>query len=301
MDEGASLLFSPLYQNDLDLVTADVQGVLARSPRLYGHEQSRWTLATVKATISWLQQCSLSGISRLLKCLRVSYKRGRQMVHSPDLLYNEKVARIRQARLQVQREPKRFAFVYLDEHQVARNATIACSYSGQGQPAQPAQQYAGFNSMFRLIGAFDAQTGALISKRCYRADVETFLKFLQQVEEQYQEPEVLSVALDNWSVHVNKEVQASLQARQSKIHLLYLPTYAPWLNPIEKVWLKLNRERAHMHEYFEKTKPWREWVDEWLEKMREGSEEIIRETAVQTLSSLQLPTPESLLLGKLHV
>ncbi|WP_338248188.1 IS630 family transposase [Dictyobacter halimunensis] len=290
-----------MHHKNIDLATADMQGVLARNPRLYEHEQSRWTLATIKATISWLKQSSLSGISRLLKRLAISYKRGRQTVHSPDLLYNEKVARIRQARLQVQREPHRFAFVYLDEHQVARNATIARSYSGRGQTAQPAQQYAGFNSMFRLMGAFDAHTGALISKRCYRADVKTFLLFLVQVEEQYPDVEELFIALDNWSVHVNKEVQASLDARHSKIRLLYLPTYAPWLNPIEKIWLKLNRERTHMHEYFEKTKPWREWVDQWLENMREGSQEILRETGVLLLVSLRLPTPESLLFPKVHL
>ena len=39
----------------------------------------------------------------------------------------------------------------------------------------------------------------------------------------------------------------TLQEHQSRITLLPLPTYAPWTNPIEKVWRLFNQDLFHMH------------------------------------------------------
>jgi len=38
-------------------------------------------------------------------------------------------------------------------------------------------------------------------------------------------------------------------ARQEGITLVYLPTYAPWLNPIEKLWRKAYQEVLHLHRF----------------------------------------------------
>jgi len=58
---------------------------------------------------------SLPGIGKLLRRLRIVYKRGRASVHSPDLAYNEKLAAIAAARARSQAEPTRFPFLYEDE------------------------------------------------------------------------------------------------------------------------------------------------------------------------------------------
>jgi len=57
---------------------------------------------------------------------------------------------------------------------------------------------------------------------------------------------VVAIALDNWSVHINERVPAALQARQSKIQLLFqrLRTLD---EPDEKVWLRFNEDVSHMH------------------------------------------------------
>ena len=43
-------------------------------------------------------------------------------------------------------------------------------------------------------------------------------------------------------------VQLAAAAAQ-RVELLWLPTYAPWTNPIEKLWLKLKQEVVVMHRY----------------------------------------------------
>src|SRR5260370_35513980 len=109
--------------------------------------------------MGWLADKSLSCISQLLKRMQVSYKRGRLAVHSPDLLYDVKLARIRAAYQQMQAHPTRVVLLSLDEHVVGRYPTVARCYSSTGAPGMQARQYAVDNSMLSLSGCMVAPTG----------------------------------------------------------------------------------------------------------------------------------------------
>jgi putative transposase len=61
------------------------------------------------------------------------------------------------------------------------------------------------------------------------------------------------VAWDNADTHEDDEVEAVVRAAAGRLVLLYLPTYSPWLNPIEMLWRHFRREVTHC-ECFE-TKP----------------------------------------------
>ncbi len=41
------------------------------------------------------------------------------------------------------------------------------------------------------------------------------------------------------------QVDAVVQAAAGRLVLLYLPTYSPWLNPIEMLWRHFRREVTH--------------------------------------------------------
>ena len=60
------------------------------------------------------------------------------------------------------------------------------------------------------------------------------------------------VAWDNANTHEDDEVEV-VRAAAGRLVLLYLPTYSPWLNPIEMLWRHFRREVTHC-EFFE-TKP----------------------------------------------
>ena len=288
-DEAARPLFPPVHGTDLQSAAAQVQGVCYRSPLLYDLPRSRWSLALLRKTISWLAGKSLSCISQLLKRMHVSYQRGRLAVHSPDLFYDVKLARIRAAYQQMQQDPTRVVLLYLDEHLVGRYPTVARCYSSTGAPGMQARQYAGYNSMLRIIGCLDAGSGAVLAKRYGSVTVNNFLKFLQLVEAQYPDAEVIYIALDNWSVHINERVLPALQARQSKIQLLFQPTYAPWTNPMEKVWLRFNEDVSHMHPHWAKWQPWRLRIDDWIAQVRPPSQAMLQATGMASLSYLAPP------------
>lgn len=53
------------------------------------------------------------------------------------------------------------------------------------------------------------------------------------------------VAWDNGNTHEDDEVEAVLRGAAGRLVLLYLPTYSPWLNPIEMPWRHFRREVTH--------------------------------------------------------
>lgn len=62
------------------------------------------------------------------------------------------------------------------------------------------------------------------------------------------------VAWDNSNTHEDEEVEAVLRGAAGRlVLLLYLPTYSPWLNPIEMLWRHFRREVTHC-ELFENIK-----------------------------------------------
>jgi transposase len=50
------------------------------------------------------------------------------------------------------------------------------------------------------------------------------------------------VAWDNADTHEDDEVEEVVRAAAGRLVLLYLPTYSPWLNPIEMLWRHFRRE-----------------------------------------------------------
>jgi transposase len=57
--------------------------------------------------------------------------------------------------------------------------------------------------------------------------------------------ERIYVAWDNADTHEDEEVDAVVRAAAGRLVLLYLPTYRPWLNPIEMLWRHFRREVTH--------------------------------------------------------
>jgi hypothetical protein len=45
---------------------------------------------------------------------------------------------------------------------------------------------------------------------------------------------------DNWPIHFESQVVEA--AAKAGVEMVRLPTHAPWLNPIEKLWRKLKQE-----------------------------------------------------------
>lgn len=120
--------------------------------------------------------------------------------------------------------------------------TLRKMWSPKGQqvmiptPGQPKTQYG--------LGAINYQTGetvVLIRKRKRRKEVAELLQALLDKHPK----ETIYVAWDNAITHQDDEVEAVVRGAAGRLILLYLPTYSPWLNPIEMLWRHFRREVTH--------------------------------------------------------
>ncbi len=276
-DAGASPLFPPAGLDE-KLAQADVAQVVHRSPRLFGVDRSNWTLATVRSVIDWMARISLVAVCKCLRRFGLHYKRGRQHVHSPDPLYDQKLAAVARARDLALQAPGDVVFLYLDEHTANLRPRVGRTYQQTGEKGEKAS--GATSVLIRLAGALDVATGQVMVRRRETFPVKEMYRFFYHVEQHYPEASAIYIALDNWPVHFHPYVLENLKRINSKIRLLPLPTYAPWTNPIEKFWLKLNREFMNQHPYGRDEPAFRDALDLWLDKHREESAALLHEVGL---------------------
>ena len=268
---GASPLPFPL---PLEQARSHVAHVLAHRPELYGLTRSRWWLQGIQQVIPWWQHCSLTTVWKTLRHWRLHYKRGRRYVHSPDWEYDPKVHRIATITWYSRTVPMSIVRVYQDELTYYRRPTVGYDYAQAGSDAPHAQQGLFSNTARRIAGCLNAATGQLFTWQRAHFDHGTLLRFYQAVEAAYPEAEQIFMIQDNWPVHQHPAIVQALRA--SKIQLVALPTYAPWLNPIEKVWRKLYQEVLHLHGYTEHWDTLQAIVQAWLDQFADGSLDLLR-------------------------
>jgi hypothetical protein len=104
---------------------------------------------------------------------------------------------------------------------------------------------------------------------------EEVVEFSGQLDRAYPDAERLLVVQDNWSIHRHPDVEAAL-ARWPRIERVWLPTYAPWLNPIEKLWRWLRRGVLRPHRLAGDWAALRARVNGFLDQFAGGSTELLR-------------------------
>ena len=78
-------------------------------------------------------------------------------------------------------------------------------------------------------------------------------------------------------------------AAEQQVTPLFLPTYASWLNPIEKLWRRLKQKVIHLHRsaHEDKLVTLRQQVCEFLEQFAAGSLKLLHYVGI--LSYEELP------------
>ena len=277
--------------------------MIRRAPQLWGYTQSRWTLALLAEQCAWLAGLSLPGICQLLSRLGISYKRSRDYVHSPDPYYWPKLDLVEQMRLRTYYAAHKYAFLYLDEVTYYRQPTAASAYELQGAQQPLAYRSHAANTTGRIVAALDAMTGQVLYRQQSRTDVNCLVNFWYDLRHAYPSVTTIYVVVDNWPMHFHPDVLASLQeqnlpwpprlspswptepspkAKQDDlpIQLLCLPTYASWLNPIEKLWRWLKQDVLHLHRLSDDWPALKRRIAAFLDQFRDGSTPLLRYTGL---------------------
>ena len=64
-------------------------------------------------------------------------------------------------------------------------------------------------------------------------------------------------------------------ARYPRIKPVWLPTYAPWLNPIEKLWRWLRQDVLKLHRWVADWPQVKQRVRDFLAQFAQGSQELL--------------------------
>jgi transposase len=133
-------------------------------------------------------------------------------------------------------------FYYADEFNLSWFPTLRAMWSPKGQqvmiptPGQPDKYYG--------IGAVNYHTGESVVQFQRRKRRQEIAQLLEALVAKHPTGTIY-VAWDNASMHEDDEVEAVVRAAAGRLVLLYLPTYSPWLNPIEMLWRYFRREVTH--------------------------------------------------------
>ena len=236
-----------------------------------GPVPSRWTLRTVRVSVAWLTGYSLSGVWRVLQACGLGLHAACARLFSPDPDYRSKVRRLHRCLRDAARHPETVVALFLDEFGYRRWPEVAPTWGLETAVAPRT----GTNQQWRTIGALNALTGQVTYLDGYIVGRQQVMQFYSQLDLTYPAAELLYVIQDNWNIHTHPDVLTAL-ARYPRIKPVWLPTYAPWLNPIEKLWRWVRQDILKMHRWVEDWPQVKQRVRAFLDQFAHGSHDLLR-------------------------
>jgi len=132
------------------------------------------------------------------------------------------------------------------------------------------------NTRMRVVAFMEAVTGRVFSWDVPQVSVKRLAQCVSRVSAAFpQQVESIYIVWDNWLVHEHPTVQAALR-KDERIHVLPLPTYAPWLNAIEKLWRLVRQEVAHAHPWCDDFNTFRATIMGKFAEFDHGSPRLLR-------------------------
>jgi putative transposase len=206
--------------------------LLKAPPRAYGWCRTRWSCATLAATLQAKRGLTVSAetMRRWVHEVGWVWKRAKLIAKDGDPHRVERLARIRFGYEQLQASE---AMVFADELDIHLLPKVGYAWMPQG--TQVEVMTPGTNEKHYLAGALDLTTGTLHHCLGPRKTNGLFRDLLHTLEVAYPTAQYqrIYVVVDNYKIHKAKAVEEWL-AKHPRIRLLFLPTYCPRANPIER-------------------------------------------------------------------
>lgn len=253
-------------------VAQQLREIVRQPPALHGIERSRWRLRDLSTALTCLRCYSLPGLSQALKRLKIRRKRGRLSVTSPDLAYERKLDWIDRAVALARACPDEVVVLYGDEYTLVRQPKLGDVWAGPGPEPRACLTHQ-VNYTYRYSAAIDVVGGRVVWTGELVMGVRNLRRFLKAVRKAFPGKRVFLI-WDNWPIHLHPAVLT--EATDLDIGLLWLPTYAPWTNPIEKLWRKLVEDLLRHHRLADHWKTLKQKVADFLDQFANGSGDLLR-------------------------
>ena len=222
-----------------------VQALLKTAPRAYGWCRTRWSCATLAVEVGVRRgvRVSTETVRRWLHEMGWEWKRAKLRAKDTDPQRVEKLARIRLAYEQLGAST---ALFFADELDINLLPKLGYQWMPKGEQVEVLTP--GTNEKRYLAGALDVTTGTITHCVWYRKTTGLFLDLLGTLDRTYPAATFphLTVVADNAKIHHAHEVETWLAAHP-RFALLYLPTYCPRANPIERAFGDIHDKCTRNH------------------------------------------------------
>ena len=171
----------------------------------------------------------------------------------------------------------------MDEASFYRQPTQAWLWAERGR-TQPRFRWSyRSNRVVRVAGAVDAVGGRLLYRLAPRISVRELIRYYEQLAQAYPDCPRLCVVQDNWPNHTHPEVRQAVE-RLQRLELVFLPTYAPSLNPEEKVWRWTKQRLVHAHPYCDDFQEFKRRIVATFEEANQQPEALLKYCGLQDKS-----------------
>ena len=238
-----------------------------------------WTQEMIATYLEAYHQVKVSqaAVSQLMRSAGVRWKRAKHRVKSPDPLYTVKRQRLNRlvtkakegtltsddAEASIEAPCQPAHLIYLDSTDLHWCPDLGQDYAPKGEQTKvdtPGHD----NSWLALWGSLVFPTGEgvySIHEHKRHLELITHLQLLMNTFPDH----FLFVILDNASAHTTTKLEPFRQEHQDKLEFVFLPTYSPHLNLIERVW-RVMRHQVTRHHFFDCLDTLAKVVVIWLER-----------------------------------
>jgi transposase len=227
-------------------LTRSLGALLKKAPRAYGWCRTRWSCATLAMTLQAKHGIVVSAetVRRWLHEIGWVWKRAKLVAKDDDPHRIERLARIRFAHDNLQAHE---VMVFADELDMHLLPKVGAAWMLQG--TQDKIMTPGTNEKYYLAGALQLETGKVLYCLGPRKNNGLFRELLALLDRTYPAGQItrIYVVVDNYCIHKAKAVTQWL-ASHPRFEVLWLPTYCPRANPIERAFGDVHDKCTRNHQ-----------------------------------------------------
>jgi transposase len=227
-------------------LTRALGALLKKAPRAYGWCRTRWRCATLAMTLQAKHGIAVSAetVRRGLHEIGWVWQRAQLVAKDDEPHRIERLARIRFVHDNLQAHA---VLVCADERDMHLLPKVGAAWMLQGTQAEIMPP--GTNEKPYLAGALPLATGKGLYSLGPRKNNGLFRELLALLDRTYPAGQMtrIDVVVDNYCIHKAKAVQQWV-ARPPRFPLLWLPTYCPRANPIERVFGDVHDKCTRNHQ-----------------------------------------------------
>jgi len=206
--------------------------ILKLAPSALGWCRTRWSCLTLALELKARRRVHVSPerVRRWLHERGYVWKRARHVAPDEDPERNEKLARIRSI---VEHLRPSEVLLFIDELDIHLLPKIGYEWMLRG--TQSEIMTPGQNQKRYLAGALDYLTGKIIHVVGEKKNRFLVIELLKAIERKYPQAQRIYLVADNYRIHKATAVVAWLAAHP-RMQIVWLPTYCPRANPIERAY-----------------------------------------------------------------